>query len=184
MGFPGRFCGSDELDVLTTLIEAYEHEHYPIDLPNPIEAIKFRLEQKGKDTRALIGVIGQRTRVYEVMRGTRPLSLNMIRRLHEKFDIPAEVLIQPTRRSRNVAVHGMQVASGEMACANLPRPTPPLSIPRRQDSPTSRSTLFLAEVCGLTKHGESTCFLDRCSDRNRNVIQVAAKRANLRRIGE
>ena len=54
---------SDELDILTTLIEAYEHEHYPIDLPSPIEAIKFRLEQKGKDTRALIGVIGQRTRV-------------------------------------------------------------------------------------------------------------------------
>lgn len=103
---PEGSAGSDELDVLTTLIEAYEHEHYPIDLPNPIEAIKFRLEQTGKDTRTLIGVIGQRTRVYEVMRGTRPLSLNMIRRLHEKFDIPAEVLIQPTRRSRNVAVHG------------------------------------------------------------------------------
>jgi HTH-type transcriptional regulator / antitoxin HigA len=91
---------SDELDVVTTLIEAYEREHYPIDLPNPIEAIKFRLEQKGKDTRALIGLIGQRTRVYEVMRGKRPLSLNMIRRLHEKLDIPAEVLIQSTRRSR------------------------------------------------------------------------------------
>jgi HTH-type transcriptional regulator/antitoxin HigA len=105
---------SDELDILTTLIEAYEHEHYPIDLPSPIEAIKFRLEQKGKDTRALIGVIGQRTRVYEVMRGRRPLSLNMIRRLHEKFDIPAEVLIQPTRRSRNVAVHGSNLRRNGM----------------------------------------------------------------------
>ena len=105
---------SDELDILTTLIEAYEHEHYPIDLPSPIEAIKFRLEQKGKDTRALIGVIGQRTRVYEVMRGMRPLSLNMIRRLHEKFDIPAEVLIQPTRRSRNVAVHGSNLRRNGM----------------------------------------------------------------------
>src|SRR5580704_8274989 len=93
---------SDELDVLATLIEAYEREHYPIDLPNPIEAIKFRLEQKGKDTRALIGLLGQRTRVYEVMQGKRPLSLNMIRRLHQRFDIPAEVLIQPTRRSRKV----------------------------------------------------------------------------------
>ena len=65
---------------------------------NPIEAIKFRLEQKGKDLRSLIGVIGQRTRVYEVMRGDRPLSLNMIRSLHEKLGIPAEVLIQPARR--------------------------------------------------------------------------------------
>jgi HTH-type transcriptional regulator / antitoxin HigA len=91
---------SDELDILATLIEAYEREHYPIDLPCPIEAIQFRLEQKGKDSSALIGVIGQRTRVYEVMQGKRPLSLNMIRNLHEKFDIPAEVLIQPARRRR------------------------------------------------------------------------------------
>lgn len=55
---------SDELDIVATLIEAYEREHYPMDLPDPIEAIKFRLEQEGKDSRALIGVIGQRTRVY------------------------------------------------------------------------------------------------------------------------
>ena len=96
---------SDELDILTTLIEAYEREHYPIDLPDPIEAIRFRLEQKGKDFRALIGVIGQRTRVYEVMRGKRPLSLNMIRNLHEKLEIPAEVLIQSVRRGRKVSVH-------------------------------------------------------------------------------
>jgi HTH-type transcriptional regulator / antitoxin HigA len=85
---------SDELDILAALIEAYERVHYPIELPDPIEAVKFRLEQKGKDSRALIGVIGQRTRVYEVMRRKRPLSLNMSRNLHEKFDIPAEVLIQ------------------------------------------------------------------------------------------
>ena len=95
---------SDELDVLATLIEAYEREHYPIDLPNPIEAIKFRLEQSGKDHRALIGVIGSRTRVYEVLSGKRSLSLNMIRSLHKKFHIPADVLIRPLsqrhRRSR------------------------------------------------------------------------------------
>src|SRR6266550_1873465 len=96
---------SDELEILATLIEAYEREHYPVELPDPIEAIKFRLEQKGKDSRALIGVIGQRTRVYEVMRGKRPLSLNMIRNLHEKLDIPAEVLIQSARRGRKVDVH-------------------------------------------------------------------------------
>ena len=89
---------SDELDVLVTLIEAYEDQHYPMDLPDPIEAIKFRLEQEGKDLRSLIGVIGQRTRVYEVMRGDRPLSLNMIRSLHDTFSIPAEVLIQAVPR--------------------------------------------------------------------------------------
>ncbi|HKN60627.1 MAG TPA: hypothetical protein VJW93_05600 [Candidatus Acidoferrales bacterium] len=90
--------GSDELDVLATLIEAYEKEHYPIDVPDPLDAIKFRLEQTGKDLRSLIGVIGQRTRIYEVMRGDRPLSLNMIRNLHDKLGIPADVLIQPIRR--------------------------------------------------------------------------------------
>lgn len=92
----------DELDVLATLVEAYEREHYPVDLPDPIEAIRFRLEQEGKDYRALIGVIGQRTRVYEVMRGDRSLSLNMIRKLHRKLKIPAEVLIQ-SRSKRKAA---------------------------------------------------------------------------------
>src|SRR5260370_17486882 len=79
---------SDEVDILTTLIEAYEREHYPIDLPDPVEAIKFRLEQTGKNSRALIGIIGQRTRVYEVMRGKRPLSLNIIRNLHATLHMP------------------------------------------------------------------------------------------------
>jgi HTH-type transcriptional regulator/antitoxin HigA len=88
----------DELQVLVTLIEAYEEEHYPIALPNPIDAVKFRLEQMGQDYRALIGIVGQRTRVYEVMRGDRPLSLNMIRKLNTKLGIPAEVLIQPIRK--------------------------------------------------------------------------------------
>lgn len=89
---------SDELNVIVTLIEAYEREHYPIDVPDPLEAIQFRLEQQGKDFKALVGLIGQRTRVYEVMRGDRPLSLNMIRKLHAKLGIPADVLIQPIRR--------------------------------------------------------------------------------------
>ncbi len=88
------------MDILATLIEAYEREHYPIDLPDPVEAIKFRLEQAGKDSRALIGVIGQRTRVYEVLQGKRSLSLNMIRELHDKFGIPANVLIQPVGKRR------------------------------------------------------------------------------------
>jgi HTH-type transcriptional regulator/antitoxin HigA len=94
----------DELDILITLTEAYEREHFPVDLPDPIEAIKFRLEQEGKDYRALIGVIGQRTRVYEVMRKARPLSLKMIRRLHDELRIPAQVLIQPSsKRTRSAS---------------------------------------------------------------------------------
>jgi HTH-type transcriptional regulator / antitoxin HigA len=87
----------DRLDVLATLAEAYEREHFPIDPPDPIEAIRFRLEQQGLDSHALVGVIGGRSRVYEVMERKRALSLTMIRRLHQRFGIPAEVLIQPVR---------------------------------------------------------------------------------------
>ena len=90
----------DRLDVLTTLVEAYEEKHYPMDPPDPIEAIRFRLEQQGLDHRALVGVIGGRSRVYEVMHRKRALSLEMIRRLNERFEIPAEVLIRPVRPAR------------------------------------------------------------------------------------
>jgi len=90
----------DRLDVLATLVDAYESKHFPIDPPDPIEAIRFRLEQQGLDTRALVGVIGGRSRVHEVMNGKRALSLEMIRRLHERFGIPAEVLIRPIRAKR------------------------------------------------------------------------------------
>jgi HTH-type transcriptional regulator/antitoxin HigA len=87
----------DRLDILTTLVEAYEESHFPMDMPDPIEAIKFRLEQQGSDKKALIGIIGNRTRVYEVLRGDRALSLTMIRQLNERLRIPAEILIRPVR---------------------------------------------------------------------------------------
>jgi HTH-type transcriptional regulator/antitoxin HigA len=87
----------DRLDILATLVEAYEEAHFPLDMPDPIEAIKFRLEQLGEDKKALIGIIGNRTRVYEVLRGDRALSLTMIRQLNEHLKIPAEILIRPVR---------------------------------------------------------------------------------------
>ena len=90
----------DRLDVLATLVEAYEQAHFPMDDPDPIEAIKFRLEQQGADQKSLIGVIGNRTRVYEVLRWDRALPLSMIRRLNQRFKIPAEVLIRPVRVGR------------------------------------------------------------------------------------
>jgi HTH-type transcriptional regulator/antitoxin HigA len=93
----------DRLDVLTTLVEAYEQAHFPIDPPDPIEAIKFRLEQQGVDQKALIGVIGGRSRVHEVLRRDRALSLAMIRRLNKSLHIPAEVLIRPIRRRKRSA---------------------------------------------------------------------------------
>jgi HTH-type transcriptional regulator / antitoxin HigA len=91
----------DELEVLATLVEAYEQAHFPIDAPDPIEAIKFRLEQQGADKKSLVGVIGSRTRVHEVLRRDRALSLAMIRRLNQKLKIPAEILIRPVRRRRS-----------------------------------------------------------------------------------
>jgi HTH-type transcriptional regulator / antitoxin HigA len=90
----------DHLDVLATLIDAYEVIHYPMDPPDPIEAIKFRMEQQGLTRKDLEPLIGTRTRVAEVLNRKRNLSIGMIRRLHEGLGISAEVLIQPTRGRR------------------------------------------------------------------------------------
>ena len=88
----------DRLDVLATLIDAYEAEHYPMDPPDPIEAIKFRMEQLGLTRRDLEGIIGTRTRIAEVLNRKRALSIGMIRRLHARLGISAEVLIRPSRK--------------------------------------------------------------------------------------
>jgi HTH-type transcriptional regulator/antitoxin HigA len=89
----------DRLDVLATLIDAYETENYPMDPPDPIEAIKFRMEQQGLTRRDLEEIIGTRTRIAEVLNRKRALSIAMIRRLHERLGISAEVLIRPSRRN-------------------------------------------------------------------------------------
>jgi HTH-type transcriptional regulator/antitoxin HigA len=89
----------DRLDVLATLIDAYEAKHHPIDPPDPIEAIKFRMEQQGLTRRDLEALIGTRTRIAEVLNRKRGLSIGMIRRLHERLGISAEVLIRPSRKS-------------------------------------------------------------------------------------
>ena len=83
----------DRLDVLATLIDAYEAEHYPMDPPDPVEAIKFRMEQQGLSRKDLEPLIGTRTRVAEVLNRKRSLSISMIRRLHKHLGISAEVLI-------------------------------------------------------------------------------------------
>ena len=82
------------LDVLGTLVQAYEAKHYPIDPPDPIEAIKFRMDQSGMTVKDLVPYIGSLNRVYEVLSYKRSLSLNMIRRLCDGLHIPAEVLIR------------------------------------------------------------------------------------------
>jgi HTH-type transcriptional regulator / antitoxin HigA len=84
----------DKLDVLVTLVEAWEAKHYPIDLPDPVEAIKYHMEQRGLEPRDLVPFIGSRNRVYEILNRKRPLTLRMIWQLHRGLGIPAESLIR------------------------------------------------------------------------------------------
>jgi HTH-type transcriptional regulator/antitoxin HigA len=85
---------ADELDLLATLIEKYEDEHYPIPLPDPIEAIKFRMEQMGYNQTDLSELLGEKSRASEILNKKRKLTLPMIRLLNESWKIPTEVLVQ------------------------------------------------------------------------------------------
>src|SRR5256712_5214964 len=99
-GAPAGTPEGDRLDILATLVDAYEDEHHPMDPPDPIEAIKFRMEQQGLTRKDLEAIIGTRTRVAEILNRRRGLSITMIRRLHDKLGISAEVLIRPSRVDR------------------------------------------------------------------------------------
>lgn len=90
----------ERLDVLVTLIEAWERNQYPLDLPDPIEAIRFTMEQRGLSVSDLEPLIGRTSRVYEVLNGKRPLTLRMIWNLHRELGIPAESLIKPHNQPR------------------------------------------------------------------------------------
>ncbi|WP_219136920.1 type II toxin-antitoxin system HigA family antitoxin [Janthinobacterium sp. UMAB-60] len=85
----------DRLDVLATLVDAYETRHFVMEFPDPVDAIKFSMQQKSLSPKDLEPMIGRLNRVYEILNGTRQLTLPMIRRLHEELGIPAEVLIRP-----------------------------------------------------------------------------------------
>lgn len=91
---PGSDVGA-HFDALITLIHAYERKHYPVEAPDPVEAIRFRMEQQGLTPADLQPMIGRLNRVYEVLNRKRPLTLAMMRRLHAQLGIPAEVLIGP-----------------------------------------------------------------------------------------
>ena len=84
----------DKLDVLVTLVEAYEARHLPLDLPDPVEAIKFSMEQRNLTVKDLVPYIGQPNRVYEVLNRKRPLTMAMVWKLHKGLGIPAESLIR------------------------------------------------------------------------------------------
>ena len=85
---------ADKLDVLATLVEAYEEKHYPISAPDPIEALNYFMESRGLTRRDLEPYVGSRARVSEVLNRKRPLTLRMIRGLHTGLNIPAEILIR------------------------------------------------------------------------------------------
>lgn len=89
---PGTEDG-DRFEILLTLVEAYESKHYPMESPDPIEAIKFRMEQGGLTVKDLVPSIGQPNRVYEILNGKRDLTLPMIRNLHRNLGIPVESLV-------------------------------------------------------------------------------------------
>ena len=99
-GAKGGTPKGDRLDILATLIDAYEAARFPIDQPDPIDAIKFRMEQLGLTRRDLEPLIGSRARVAEVLNRKRSLSIEMIRHLNDQLGIPAEILIQPSRRRK------------------------------------------------------------------------------------
>jgi len=84
----------ERLDVLATLVEAYERQHFPLDLPDPVEAIKFVMDQRGLTVKDLEPMIGHSNRVYEILSYKRPLTLKMVWRLHQGLGIPAECLIK------------------------------------------------------------------------------------------
>lgn len=90
---PGSKKG-DELEILSLLIDNYEKENFPIDLPDPIEAVKFRMEQLGLKQKDLTQALGFKSRVSEILNKKRKLSLEMIRRLHEQLNIPTQILIR------------------------------------------------------------------------------------------
>ncbi len=98
---PGTPDG-DRLDVLVTLVEVFEARHYPMDLPDPIEAIRFVMEQKGLVVKDLEPMIGRSNRVYEILNHKRPLTLKMIWRLHQGLGIPAECLIKQPQERQSV----------------------------------------------------------------------------------
>jgi len=98
-GSPSGTREGDRLDILATLIDTDEAKQFPFDPPDPIAAIRFRMEQQGLSRKDLEGIIGWRGRIAEVLDGKRSLSISMIGRLHAELGIPAEILIRPSART-------------------------------------------------------------------------------------
>ena len=102
MGAKANSADGERLDILVTLVEAYERKHFPLEHPDPVEAIKFQMDQKGLTPKDLEPMIGRLNRVYEILNRKRPLTLKMIWNLHRGLGIPAESLIRPPDEIRAV----------------------------------------------------------------------------------
>lgn len=107
----------DRLDVLATLVAAYEARHFPMEPADPIDVIKFRMDQKGLAAKDLAPMIGRLNRVYEVLNGKRALTLPMIWRLHEGLDIPVDMLIGPPTVAKSAGAQSVGVAPKERSLA-------------------------------------------------------------------
>jgi HTH-type transcriptional regulator/antitoxin HigA len=101
MGARRNTPDGERLDVLVTLVEAYERQKFPLDLPDPVAAIRFRMDQNGLTAKDLQPMIGRLNRVYEILNRKRPLTLEMIWKLHRGLGIPADSLIKQPARTRN-----------------------------------------------------------------------------------
>lgn len=108
----------DELDVLASLVEQYEAKRFPIDVPSPVDAVRFRMEQANLSVRDLVPIIGSRARVSEVLSAKRPLTLQMIRSLHEHLGIPADALLKQWRPRY------LESPTGEVGCVEQCYPAP------------------------------------------------------------
>ncbi|MEY3695018.1 MAG: hypothetical protein RL083_843 [Pseudomonadota bacterium] len=110
---PGSAAG-DRFELLLMVIESYEKKHHAIDTPDPVQAIKFRMEQAGLTPKDLRPMIGQANRVYEVLNYSRPLTLPMIRRLNVSLGIPADALIGEPKTRRAVSKKSVKAAGGKL----------------------------------------------------------------------
>ena len=130
----------DTLEVLSTLVDAYEDEHMPILPPDPVEAIKFRLEQEGKTRKDLEPIIGTRARVSEILSRTRGLSLAMIRALHEALSIPLEILVLDAMATKVAKKAKKAKAKKVKAAMRVVKVGTAKKVHRRTRAPTARAT--------------------------------------------
>jgi HTH-type transcriptional regulator/antitoxin HigA len=170
---------ADELELLATLVELYEDEHYAMDFPDPVEAIKFRMDQLGLNQQNLVPFIGNKSKVSEVLNKKRPLTLSMMRSLHENLGIPAEILLQKTGADFPHAAPGIQWDSfpvKEMAKRGWIKP-----LGKLKDSAEESMRIFIEECCPGAVTIEA-CFRENSGNRTNIKTDLYALNAWCMRV--